>query len=59
LPVNSEAIANLAQGVPVAEVSFRVGFVSPTSFAALFKKHYGASPSDYRARQLKKQAWFA
>lgn len=51
------ALRLLGQGVPVAEVSFRVGFDSSTSFAALFKKHYGASPSDYRARQLKKQAW--
>jgi AraC-like DNA-binding protein len=53
------ALHLLAQDVPVAEVSFRVGFDSSTSFAALFKKHYGVSPSDYRARRLKKQAALA
>ena len=52
------ALRLLAKDVPVAEVSFRVGFVSSTSFSALFKKHYGVSPSDYRARQLKQQACF-
>jgi AraC-like DNA-binding protein len=49
----------LAQGVPVFEVCFRVGFDSSTSFAALFKKHFGVSPSVYQARQLKKQTSFA
>ena len=53
------ALQLLTQGMPVAEVCFRVGFDSSTSFAALFKKHNGISPSDYRARQLKKQACFA
>jgi AraC-like DNA-binding protein len=49
----------LAQGIPVAEVSFTIGFDSSTSFAALFKKHFGVSPSGYQARQLKKQTSFA
>ena len=46
----------LAKGVPVGEVSFCVGFDSPTSFTALFKKHFSVSPSAYQARQLKRQA---
>lgn len=53
------ALQLLTQGVAVAEVCFRVGFDSSTSFAALFKKHHGVSPSDYRASQLKKQAFLA
>ncbi len=49
----------LAQGEPVSGVCFSVGFDSSTSFAALFKKHFGVSPSVYQARQLKKQTSFA
>jgi len=49
----------LTKGVPVAEVCFRIGFDSPTTFAALFKKHFGVSPSGYQTRQLKKQTHFA
>jgi len=41
----------LAKDVPVAEVSMRVGFESSTSFAALFKKQTGMSPSVYQRRQ--------
>jgi len=49
----------LAKGATVSEVCFSVGFDSSTSFAALFKKHFGVSPSVYQARQLKKQISFA
>jgi AraC-like DNA-binding protein len=49
----------LAKGFPVAEVSFCVGFDSSTSFTALFKKHFGISPSGYQAKQLKKQTLIA
>ena len=49
----------LAKGIPVAGVSFLIGFDSSTTFAALFKKHFGVSPSGYQARQLKKQTSFA
>jgi AraC-like DNA-binding protein len=49
----------LTQGLPVAEVSCRIGFDSSTSFAALFKKRYGVSPSCYQAGQLKKRISFA
>jgi len=41
----------LGKEVPVAEVSMRVGFESSTSFAALFKKQTGMSPSVYQRRQ--------
>ena len=50
------ALLLLAKGVPVADVSFSVGFDSSTSFASLFKKHCGTSPSSYQAKQLKKQS---
>ncbi|MBS1661664.1 MAG: helix-turn-helix transcriptional regulator [Bacteroidetes bacterium] len=53
------AVDLLKQGMSVADVSFRVGFDSSTSFAALFKKHFGLSPSDYRAKQLERRAHFA
>ena len=49
----------LAQGVPVYDACFRVGFDSTTSFAALFKKHFGVSPSVYQAGQLQKQTSIA
>ena len=49
----------LAQGTLVSTVCFSVGFDSSTTFAALFKKHVGISPSVYQAGQLKKQISFA
>jgi AraC-like DNA-binding protein len=45
------ALGLLAKDIPVAEVSMRVGFESSTSFAALFKKQTGMSPSVYQRRQ--------
>ena len=48
----------LAEGEAVANVSFRVGFDSSTSFTALFKKYTGTAPSVYRSRQLQKQALY-
>jgi len=48
----------LKLGMPIAEVSFSVGFDSSTSFSALFKKLFGLSPSEYQVRHLKKQASF-
>jgi len=41
----------LSKDIPVAEVSMMVGFESSTSFAALFKKQTGMSPSVYQRRQ--------
>lgn len=44
----------LAQNLSVSEVCFRVGFSSATSFAGLFKKSTGVSPSVYQGRQQKR-----
>ena len=49
----------LIKGLSVVEVSLTVGFDSPTSFAALFKKHFRLPPSEYRTIHLRKQAGFA
>jgi AraC family transcriptional regulator len=39
----------LAQTVlPVAEVGLAVGYVTPSSFAASFRKLVGATPSEFR-----------
>ncbi|GAA3923821.1 helix-turn-helix domain-containing protein [Chitinophaga oryziterrae] len=48
----------LADGEPVTQVCFSVGFDSSTSFAALFKKHAGMAPSVYQAKQLQRKALF-
>lgn len=46
----------LAEGHSVLETSMRVGFESPTSFAGMFKKYAGQSPSLFqRAQQLKRK----
>ncbi len=47
----------LADGVSVLDVSLRVGFDSPTSFTATFKKMAGKTPSEYsRLAAIKKRA---
>jgi AraC-like DNA-binding protein len=38
----------LRTGMPVAEVSYSVGFHSPTSFTGLFKRITGSSPLAFR-----------
>lgn len=48
----------LANGEPVTQVCFSVGFDSSTSFAALFKKHVDMAPSVYQAKQLQRKALF-
>ncbi|MFB9073250.1 helix-turn-helix transcriptional regulator [Citricoccus parietis] len=35
----------------LASVARQVGYSSPFSFSAAFKKHYGLSPRDFRERQ--------
>jgi len=45
----------LSKGHSVLETSILVGFDSPTSFAATFKKTVGLSPSEYRKTQELKQ----
>jgi AraC-like DNA-binding protein len=44
----------LKQGVAVSEVCYSVGFVSESSFTALFKRLTGRTPSDYKRRQQQK-----
>ena len=34
----------------VREVAHRVGYRQPAQFAKAFRRHFGAAPSDYRAR---------
>jgi len=47
----------LADGISVLDVSQRVGFDSPTSFTAAFKKMAGKTPSEYRSHAaVKKRA---
>jgi AraC-like DNA-binding protein len=38
-------------GATVGSVSRRVGYASPFTFSAAFKREYGVSPTDYRTRQ--------
>ena len=40
----------LADGISILDVSQLVGFESPTSFTATFKKMAGKTPSEYRNR---------
>jgi AraC-like DNA-binding protein len=46
----------LEQGVSVTEACFAVGFDGPASFASLFKRRAGVTPSEYRRRQLERKA---
>jgi AraC family transcriptional regulator of arabinose operon len=36
----------------IAEISMQAGFASPFYFSLRFKKHFGASPRDYRRRKI-------
>ena len=45
----------LSEGMGVAEVCFKVGFESVSSFTGLFKRRIGVSPSVYKANQEKLQ----
>jgi AraC family transcriptional regulator, regulatory protein of adaptative response / methylphosphotriester-DNA alkyltransferase methyltransferase len=38
-----------ARGLTVREVAGRVGYRQPAQFAKAFRRHHGASPSDFRA----------
>lgn len=46
-----EAKKLLATGLPVADVCFAIGFDSSTSFAGLFRKMTGLSPSAFRNKK--------
>jgi AraC-like DNA-binding protein len=39
----------VGRGLTVREVAFRVGYRQPAQFAKAFRRHHGASPSDFRA----------
>jgi len=41
----------LTKDIPVADVSFTVGFDSPTSFTAVFKRITGTTPSAFQKQQ--------
>jgi len=45
----------LAEGVSVLDVCQRVGFDSPTSFTATFKKLAGKTPSEYGSQAAEKK----
>lgn len=42
-----EAVALLSCGIPIAQVAFEVGYDSPSSFSAMFRRTFGVSPSQY------------
>ncbi|WP_174279307.1 AraC family transcriptional regulator [Sphingomonas bacterium] len=42
-----EALSQLAAGMPVTQVAFDVGYDSPSSFAAMFRRALGVPPSHY------------
>jgi len=44
-----EAIARLALGHPVTTIAYAVGYESPATFSAIFRRHFGVSPSRYRS----------
>src|SRR5688572_24362876 len=50
--VRMERAADLlaSRGLTVREVAFRVGYRQPAQFAKAFRRHHGASPSDFRSR---------
>lgn len=45
----------LAKGHSVLETSMRIGFESPTSFAGMFKKMVGQTPSTYQQQHKTKR----
>ena len=49
--IRMERAADLlaARGLTVREVAYRVGYRQPAQFAKAFRRHHGASPSDFRA----------
>ena len=49
--VRMERAADLlaTRGLTVREVAYRVGYRQPAQFAKAFRRHHGASPSDFRA----------
>jgi AraC-like DNA-binding protein len=48
-----EARLKLRENLSVNEVCYSVGFESPKTFATLFKRTFGQTPSDYRDAQIR------
>lgn len=46
----NHALALLAQGKPVGDVAFTLGYATPSNFIAMFKKAMGDSPAHYFSR---------
>ena len=44
------ALALLADGVPVTRIALELGYSTPSTFIALFKRTFGATPAAYRER---------
>jgi AraC-like DNA-binding protein len=44
-----EAIARLDLGQPITTIAYAVGYESPATFSAIFRRHFGTSPSQYRS----------
>lgn len=42
-----DALALLLAGSSITQVAFKVGYESPSSFSAMFRRAFGVSPSDY------------
>lgn len=42
-----EALSRLASGEPVTTVAFDVGYSSPSAFTAMFRRAFGAAPTQY------------
>ena len=42
------AASLLTKGKSVADTSMAVGYANPSKFAAVFKKEYGLTPSEFR-----------
>lgn len=46
-----EALSRLAVGQPVTTVALDVGYSSPSAFTAMFRRTFGAAPTEYFAEQ--------
>jgi AraC-like DNA-binding protein len=45
------ALERLTRGEAVAVVADAMGYATPSSFIALFRRHFGAPPAKYLARR--------
>lgn len=49
----SLACEGLDRGASVGEIASELGYASPFSFSAAFRRHHGMSPSEYRRREIR------